>query len=175
MGLWFPSIYTKCSNRFIKSKSQALSVHANILLFLPPPAFMLHGAASSPAGGAGEHPVLEAQVQIAYALEHTAQLERPGDGLLATEEVAHLHGITKNPSSKNGHSEALAGTGAVVGQNLGERESSLDSKTNGAQEADIGRGIGDGGKVEDGQDGDKVGQEEPVPRVAENQRIWTMW
>ena len=133
---------------------------------------MLHGAASSPAGGAGEHPVLEAQVQIAHALEHTAQLERPGDGLLAAEEVAHLHGITKNPSGENGHSESLAGTGAVGGQNLGERKNSLDSKTNSAQEADIGRGIGDGSKVEDGQAGGKVGEEEPVPIVAESVSVF---
>jgi hypothetical protein len=54
----------------------------------------------------------------------------------------------------------------VVGQNLGEREDSLDSETNGAQEADIGRGIGDGSKVKDGQDSDEVGEEDPVPVVA---------
>lgn len=135
---------------------------------MAPPAFLLYGAASSPAGGAGEHPVLEAQVQIAHALEHTAQLERPGDGFLAAEKIAHLHGISENPGSENGHSEAIAGTGTVVGQNLGERENSLDSETNSTQEADVGRGIGDGSKVEDGQDGDKVGEEEPVPVVAES-------
>lgn len=109
---------------------------------------MLHGAASSPVGGASEHPVLEAQIQIAHTLEHTAKLEGPGNGFLAAEEVAHLHGVTKDPRSENRHPETLARTGAVVGQDLRERESSLDSKTDGAQEADVGRGIGDGGEVE---------------------------
>lgn len=110
---------------------------------------MLRRAASCQAGGAGEHPVLEAQIQIAHALEHTAQLEGPGNGFRAAEEVAHLHCITKDPRSENRHPETLARTGAVVGQDLRERESSLDSKTDGAEEADVGRGIGDGGEVED--------------------------
>jgi hypothetical protein len=54
----------------------------------------------------------------------------------------------------------------VVGQDLREGESSLDRKTDSAQEADIGCGIGDGGEVEDGQDGNEVSEEEPVPKKA---------
>lgn len=126
---------------------------------------MLQGAASSPAGAAGEHPVLEAQVQIAHALEHAAKLERPGDGVRAAEEIAHLHGVTNDPRSENGNSETLAGARTMVGQDLGEGESSLDSKTDGAQEANIGLGIGNWGEVEDKQDGNEVGEEKPVPMV----------
>lgn len=146
------------------NESQTHLVHANILLFLAPPAFTLHGAASSPAGGAGKHPVLEAQIQIAHTLEHTAQLECPGDGVRTAKEVAHLHSVTNNPCSENRYSEALAGARAVVGQDLREGKSSLDRKTDSAQEANIGCGIGDRGEVEDGQDGNEVSEEEPVPR-----------
>lgn len=51
----------------------------------------------------------------------------------------------------------------MVGQDLGEGESGLDGETNTAQEADIGFRVGDRGQVDDGQDGGKIGQEQPVP------------
>lgn len=146
------------------NESQAHLVHANILLFLAPPAFTFQGTSSSLVGGAGKHPVLESQIQIAHALEHAAQLECPGDGVGAAEEVAYLHSVTKNPCSENRHSEAFAGARAVVGQNLRKGKSSLDRKTDSAQEANIGCGIGDRGEVEDGQDSNEVSKEEPVPK-----------
>lgn len=80
---------------------------------------------------------LEAQVEVAHALEDTTELERPWDGLCAVEEVAHLHGITKNPCRNNGESEALAGAGSVVGDYLREREGSFDGESEVANEANI--------------------------------------
>ena len=59
-------------------------------------------------GVPGEHVELEAKVEVTHALEHTAELERPRNGLRAVEEVAHLHGITENPGCDDGNAEALA-------------------------------------------------------------------
>jgi hypothetical protein len=61
----------------------------------------------------------------------------------------------------------------MVGQNLREREGSLDSKTDGAQEANIGLGTGKRGEVEDGHDGDEIGKEEPVSVEIAGQRVLT--
>lgn len=137
-------------------------LHPDIFLSLTPSFFLLMRANRSPGSHLGEHIVLEAQVKVAHTLEHTAQLEGPGDGLLAAEEVAHLHGITNEPCRENGDPEALARAGAVVGQNLGNGEGSLNGETNAAEDADISIRFGDRGEVDHGQDGYKIGQEHPV-------------
>lgn len=55
-----------------------------------------------------EHVELEAQVEVARALEHAAQLEGPWDSFCAAEEIAHLHGVTENPCRNDGDPETLA-------------------------------------------------------------------
>lgn len=98
------------------------SVHADILRLMAPAVVLLRAARdlrrvagmgrdmSRMCGGGlpGEHPELEAQVEVTHALEHTAELEGPGNGLGAVEEVTHLHGVTENPGRDDRHTEALA-------------------------------------------------------------------
>lgn len=105
---------------------------------------------------------LEAQVEVANALEDTTELERPGDGLCAVEEVAHLHGITENPCRDDGDSEALARAGSVVGNDLRDREGSFDGESAVANEANIELRFSDRGQVDDGQDSDEVSQRHPI-------------
>ena len=143
---------------------QADLLHANILRLGTPPSFLVIGANGSSGSTANEHPVLDAQVAVAHALEHTAQLESPRNGLLATEEVAHLHRVTKEPRSQDGNTESGARARAVVGHDLRDREDSFHSKTDTAQEANVGGGLGEGGDVEDEKNADKVSQEHPVSR-----------
>lgn len=113
-------------------------------------------------GVSGEEIKLETQVEVAHALEDTAELERPRDGLCAVEEVAHLHGVTKNPCRNNGDSEALARARSVVGKDLRDREGSFDGESDVAKEADIELRLSDRGQMDDGQHSDKVTQRHPV-------------
>lgn len=50
-------------------------VHPDVLLSLTPPVVVTLRAGRSPRSHPGEHPVLEAQVEVAHTLEHAAQLE----------------------------------------------------------------------------------------------------
>ena len=79
------------------------AVQSDLLLL-----FVLLGAACSLVVATGEHEVLDTQISITDTLENTTQLECPGDGFLAHEEVSHLAAVTNNPSSQNGDSETLA-------------------------------------------------------------------
>lgn len=108
-------------------------------------------------GVASEEVELEAQVEVAHTLEDTTELERPGDGLCAVEEVTHFHSVTENPCRNNGESEALARAGLVVGEDLRDREDSFDGESDVAKEADIESRLSDRGKVDDGQHSDEVG------------------
>lgn len=139
--------------------------HANIFLAGAPALFLLLGAACSPHGVPSEHPVLQAQVAITDALEHTAELECPGDSLCTAEEVAHLHRVTNQPRGQDRDTESFTGARAVVGQDLWNGESGLNGETDAAQQADVGGGVGDRGDVKNEQNSDEVGEEHPVPRT----------
>lgn len=96
-----------------------ISIHANVLGLMAPTVVLFRTARSlrrvsrvgrrmgrhmsrmSWGSFPGEHVELEAKVEVANALEHTAELERPRNSLRAVEEVTHLHGITENPSRDN--------------------------------------------------------------------------
>lgn len=121
------------------------------------------GVGRALSGGVSSEVIkLEAQVEIANALEDTTELERPGDGLCAVEEVAHLHGITENPCRDDRDSEALARAGSVVGNDLRDREGSFDGESAVANEADVELRLSDRGQVDDGQDSDEVSQRHPI-------------
>lgn len=114
----------------------AQSIHPDI--FLSSSQSTIHfGAARSPVRVSRKHPILHAQVTVTHALEHAAQLERPGDDLLAVEEITHLQYIAKQPRRQNRNPETLARAGAVVGHDLWEGEGSLDGEADVTQEIDV--------------------------------------
>jgi len=97
-----PSIYKSHAERaqndeFWEIKDLTDTVQSDLLLL-----FVFLGAACSLLVATSEHEVLDAQVSITDALEDTAQLECPGDGFLAHEEIGHLAAITDDPGSQDG-------------------------------------------------------------------------
>ena len=64
------------------------------------------------------HPKLQSQIRIATCLENPAQPERPGDEFLAQEEIAHLHGVSRQPIDYDREAKALARACAVVLEDL---------------------------------------------------------
>lgn len=104
--------YAKNVKSFIKINT---SSHPNILL-LGPPALMSR-AARNPGG---VQPKLESEVEVANALEHGAQTERPGNDLATEEKIADLRRVTEDPCCDDRKAEAFARARAVVGQNLGQ-------------------------------------------------------
>lgn len=164
------SIYNLCAVKTKDARSKNIEtdlLHANVLGLDTPPTFLILRATGSSGSATNEHPVLDPQVAVAHALEHTAQLEGPGDRLLATEKVAHLHRVTKEPCSQDGDTESVARARTMIGDDLRDREDSFNSKTDAAQQANVGGRLGEGGDVEDEKNADKVSQEHPVSRGGE--------
>jgi len=75
------------------------------------------------------NPILPPQPQITQRLENATKLKRPGHlALLAQEEKPHFHRVPEQPVREHGHPEPLAGTGALVRENLGEGEHGFDGE-----------------------------------------------
>ena len=85
-------------------------------------------------GALAVHDVLHAQVAVAAALEHGAQLEGQRDRALRREEVEELHGVAADPAQEHGHPEALAGPRPRVGEDLRHGEHGFDAEADVAQE-----------------------------------------
>lgn len=106
---------------------------------------------------------LISQIAVATRLKHAAQPERPGDDVGAQEKVAHLHAVPGQPVGDDGQSEALAGSGVVVLEDLWERQDGFDGETGVAEEGDVGPRAGDEGEQElDGKQGGGHVREELV-------------
>lgn len=89
-----------------------------------------------------KHHVLHTQVHITHALEDGAKLECGRNGILCIEQVAHFHNVTKKPGSQDGESKSFAGTRALVGEDLWNREESFDCEPGDAEEVGVSLRLG---------------------------------
>lgn len=83
------------------------------------------------------HPVLNPKKGVTAGLEDTAELERPWDGRLGGEEPKHLHAVTEQPAGQDGEPETFAGPGLRIGDNLWQRQYSLNSEPDVANQGRI--------------------------------------
>lgn len=95
------------------------------------------------------HQVLDTQKRIAARLEDAAKLERPWNLRRRREEPEHLHGVTRQPAGQDRQPEALARSGAHVGEYLRQGQRCFDREADVAEERGVhGVQAGEGGDYE---------------------------
>lgn len=111
------------------------------------------------------HPILHPQPRITARLENATHLKRPRHlARIRGKKKAHLHRVSEQPIREHRDAKALAGSGALVGEDLRERKDGFDGEAEVADEVGV-EGVR-GGLEEDVDDEEGEGEEEEEFPVA---------